>query len=505
MYPVFAENGPCYANPDFNSTRLNPWSFNNNVNMLYIDQPNQVGFSYDKIVEGSYNVIDGSIFPEKLPQNQTTISGKFASQNPGTTANTTVLVARALWHFAQVWFEDFPEFKSCERKISIWGNSYGGYYSTGTLAYFQSQNMKILNGTLDRKTNKVLPIDTLGITNGCVDLLYQGPSYATLPYNNTYDLELFNKTVSEAAMNNFTKPGGCSDEIHRCRALGAEGDPYDLGTNATVNSICFRTYLYCQYSVAAAFALTGVSPPSPLPSATLTSLQHQTQDFTAPIPNPNPPTYPIGFLNQKWVQDALGVPLNLTYFSNNAQNTLFAVGDSFRRSIANLDLLLTSGVNVALAYGDRDFSCNWVGAENLTLHATYPSASEFRASGYEDITTNASYTGGVVRQYENFSFARVYDAAHYVSYSQPETMHQIFNRAMFHRDVATGEKQVEKGKGYRSQGPASAWGFKNKVPEQAKPECSVWTAGVSCSEGQLEALEAGTAVVENYIVLQPEV
>jgi hypothetical protein len=35
------ENGPCFINPDSNSTTLNEWSWNNNVNMLYIDQPVQ--------------------------------------------------------------------------------------------------------------------------------------------------------------------------------------------------------------------------------------------------------------------------------------------------------------------------------------------------------------------------------------------------------------------------------------------------------------------------------
>lgn len=42
---ALSENGPCFVNKDSNSTYLNPWSWNNEVNMLYIDQPVQVGFS----------------------------------------------------------------------------------------------------------------------------------------------------------------------------------------------------------------------------------------------------------------------------------------------------------------------------------------------------------------------------------------------------------------------------------------------------------------------------
>ena len=34
MIGLLQENGPCVVNRDSNSTELNPWSWNNNVNML---------------------------------------------------------------------------------------------------------------------------------------------------------------------------------------------------------------------------------------------------------------------------------------------------------------------------------------------------------------------------------------------------------------------------------------------------------------------------------------
>ncbi|KAF2500254.1 alpha/beta-hydrolase [Lophium mytilinum] len=490
MYPVLdGESGPCYANKDGNSTTLNPWSFNAHVNMLYIDQPNQVGYSYDEIVDGSYHVLDGSITPEKLPLNQTTIPGKFPSQNPATTANTTMLAARALWHFTQVWFTEFPEFKTCEKAISFWGNSYGGYYTVGALAYFLEQNEKILNGTLDAKSNKILPLDTLGITDGCVDILYQGYSYATLPYNNTYGVELFNQTVSEAAAANFTGPGGCSDQLLQCRALAAEGDPYDLGTNSTINDICAEAILFCDEFVGggAMVALSGRS----------------TFDISTPLANPLPHAYAIAYLNQKWVQDALGAPLNHTANGNTAGDALIATGDPARRDISDLNFILNSGIKLSMVYGDLDFICNWIGAENLSLHTEYPSASKFRSSGYANITTNSTYNGGVVRQFEGVSFSRVFLGSHTVSFSQPETVYQIFNRAMFHKDISTGHHNVETGKGYKSTGPASAWGFKGVLPPPPPPECSIFYASTSCSEDQLAALANGTAVVEDNIVVQP--
>jgi cathepsin A (carboxypeptidase C) len=43
---LFGENGPCAVTADGNATTLNPFSWNTNANLLYIDQPAGTGFSY---------------------------------------------------------------------------------------------------------------------------------------------------------------------------------------------------------------------------------------------------------------------------------------------------------------------------------------------------------------------------------------------------------------------------------------------------------------------------
>jgi carboxypeptidase C (cathepsin A) len=59
-----SESGPCYVNPNGTDTVINPWSFNNHVNMLYVDQPSQTGFSYDVLTNGTLNVEDQLIIPD---------------------------------------------------------------------------------------------------------------------------------------------------------------------------------------------------------------------------------------------------------------------------------------------------------------------------------------------------------------------------------------------------------------------------------------------------------
>lgn len=106
-----SESGPCLVNADANSTSINPFSFNNHVNMLYIDQPVQSGFSYDSLINGtvdySTRVVTPADFSDGIPvQNGTVFPGMFASQSPATTVNNTLTGAKALWHFAETWLNE---------------------------------------------------------------------------------------------------------------------------------------------------------------------------------------------------------------------------------------------------------------------------------------------------------------------------------------------------------------------------------------------------------------
>ncbi|KIW66658.1 hypothetical protein PV04_05969 [Phialophora macrospora] len=134
IYTALAsESGPCYVNTAGNDTTLNPWAFNNYVNMLFIDQPVQTGFSFDKLVNGTFNLTDEIIRP--LAFNASTAAaqidpltswGTFPSQDPAHTTNTSVSSARAVWHFAEHWLASFPPYATSSSKISFWANSYGG-------------------------------------------------------------------------------------------------------------------------------------------------------------------------------------------------------------------------------------------------------------------------------------------------------------------------------------------------------------------------------------------
>ena len=67
-------------------------------------------------------------------------------------------------------------------------------------------------------------------------------------------------------------------------------------------------------------------------------------------------------------------------------------GDFVRgHSLASLGSLLDKGVKVALVYGDRDYQCNWLGGEAISLAIKSNAASSFTKAGYANIETNSSF------------------------------------------------------------------------------------------------------------------
>jgi Serine carboxypeptidase len=138
---------------------------------------------------------------------------------------------------------------------------YGGYYGPTYIAYFQEQ-LKLSSAARGKSPISDLTFDTLGITNGCIDMMFQAPSYPQMAVNNTYALEAIPPSVAEEAATNHTKSGGCRDLIQQCRALGEQGDPQQLGSNATVNEACAGATQFCATFVLGAYdALSNVRFP----------------------------------------------------------------------------------------------------------------------------------------------------------------------------------------------------------------------------------------------------
>ena len=211
--------------------------------MLYIDQPVQVGFSYDTPTNFTWDLVSGNRtitdFSSGIPeQNNTYLIGTAASQNETRSPNSTIHAAHALWHFAQVWFEEFTPYKPNNEKISIWTESYGGKYGPAFTKFFTSQNEKIANGTISGPGTHYLHLDTLGLINACIDSLDSGRAYPDMAFNNTYGIQAINESIYEQAVHEWEREGGRKDKIIACQKVAQQLDPDDRGNVEEVNKVC---------------------------------------------------------------------------------------------------------------------------------------------------------------------------------------------------------------------------------------------------------------------------
>ena len=286
----------------------------------------------------------------------------------------------------------------------------------------------------------------------------------------------------------LNKPGGCLDMIADCRQISVVFDPDNTGGNETVNSVCADAENYCYEFVRGPY---------------LEVSGRNYYDMATFDPDPFPDPFYVGFLNQPHVQAALGVPLNWTQSSGPVSSAFRSVGDYVRPGwLEDMAYLLDRGIKVTLAYGDRDYACNWIGGEAVSLALNYSGSEEFRSAGYAPIHTNDTYEGGMVRQYGNLSFSRVFEAGHEIPSYQPETAYRIFMRALFNRDISTGvEATYTDGTAYKSSGLADTWSIKNEDPADPTHFCYVLDPTTLCSEDQIASIENGTALIRNYILV----
>ncbi|PVH99788.1 alpha/beta-hydrolase, partial [Periconia macrospinosa] len=485
------ENGPCSILPDSQTTQLNPWSWNNRVNMLYIDQPVQTGFSYDTLVNGTLDEIKSPFIytpnnfsTSGIPAtNLTFLTGTFASMDPGAAPNTTIAASKIMYNVMQAWMQEFPEYSNNDNKFSIWGESYDGHYAPVFADYFESRADKLESGEIKNTAEIPLHVDTLGFINPCIDTDTQVASYPHFAFNNTYNIQAITEPQYSFALSSTP---ACKTLSDACVALSSSKDPNGLGNDPDVNKACSEAYAFC-------FATMHDNYTSTRSLFDITSTPRYPKSF--------PPVWAAGYLNNATIQQALGVPLNFTGGSALIMQSFTQTGDFIRggHQRHTLATLLDKGIKIALVFGDRDYQCNWLGGEALSLAIESKSQSRFAQAGYAPIHTNASYVGGFVRQHGNLSFVRVFDAGHEVPYYQPETSLEIFNRVMFGKDVATGMVDVC-GK-YSTEGAQTAWTESEVHNDERKVGCYVWDIMETCTAEEVELLKSGEAVTRDFVLV----
>lgn len=77
----------------------------------------------------------------------------------------------------------------------------------------------------------------------------------------------------------------------------------------------------------------------------------------------------------------------------------------------------------------------------MSLAVNYTHSAQFRAAGYTPFMVDG-VEYGEVRQYGNFSFARIYESGHEVPYYQPKASLEFFRRVLTNKAISDGVSDV---------------------------------------------------------------
>jgi carboxypeptidase C (cathepsin A) len=181
MIGLFQENGPCQFYNGASTPSLNPYSFNNFANMLYVDQPAGTGFSY-----GTDSV------------------------------TSTVTAAPFVWALLQAFYTQFPQYES--REFGIFTESYGGHYGPEFAYYIEQQNAKIAAGSI---TGHNIDLIALGINDGWFDPTIQYKAYIDYALTNQYN-QIIQQSDADSYMNSYTND--CLPALQACESSGSNSD-----------------------------------------------------------------------------------------------------------------------------------------------------------------------------------------------------------------------------------------------------------------------------------------
>jgi len=197
---LLTENGPCTVSADGLTTISNPYSWTNNANVMWVDQPAHVGFSYGA------PIVD-------LDHNES-------------------MIAEDMYNFLQEFYKAHPEYYAND--LYIFGESYGGHYAPSIAS-------RIFNGNNNNDGLKI-NLKGLGVGNGLTDPLIQYAYYPQMAMNNTYGI----KTVTEEQYSRMVK------HVPTCQVL--------IGACQTNTTLCMPADDYCNLMLTTPYYSSGLNP-----------------------------------------------------------------------------------------------------------------------------------------------------------------------------------------------------------------------------------------------------
>ncbi|KII89383.1 hypothetical protein PLICRDRAFT_41030 [Plicaturopsis crispa FD-325 SS-3] len=362
---MLMELGPCTID-GANQTKFNPYGWNDRANVLFLEQPVGVGYSY---------------------------------ADYGETVTTTEEAAKDVAAFMAIFFESIEGLSG--RAFSIAGESYGGRYVPLFAAEIYDQNQRLEAAGMNR-----INLSSVMIGNGIVDPSYMSSAYHEIQCTNTSGSPPVQSIAACVRM---------KQALPRCEKAWRDNciDSFD-----EMNCRAARTF--CSTELMGPFESTGRSMYD-----IRTECIGQVQDTLC-----YPITINItAYLDSPSTRALLGIPESFPPYkpvSWRVNSAFDLSGDELRPSHLHLAALLDRGVRVLVYAGMYDMICNWVGNERMARALEWNGQAEFGRSELRKWIVDGEEEG-LVKQAGNLAFVAVKDAGHMVPYDRPRQSLALVN------------------------------------------------------------------------------
>ncbi|KAL1892602.1 hypothetical protein Sste5346_006887 [Sporothrix stenoceras] len=369
MLGMLEELGPCLINEYGNGTVYNPYGWNQEANLLFVDQPAGVGFSY--LDEG-----------EPVPDN-------------------SFDAAKDLHLFLQLFVSKvFPKLE--HRDFHITGESYGGHYEPILGAHIVSTN------ALQPQRTQI-NLKSVLVGNG-----YFSPLDTAFGYWET--LCTTNPGVAEPVFN-ATRCDIMAENLPRCLELARVCYNYpDPAICGAASEVCWNGVIvhYDGESYKGGRNRFDITAPC--------TVDEFCYPQAAAIQT---------YLNQKNVKEALGVPPSIDRYNVSSDAVAMAFELSADRGISTepqVLYLLKSGIDFLVYQGNLDLACNTAGNLKWANNMPWKGQPEFNGKSLEPWYYEGKEAGKFKEVYiktgdtsarTRFSFLTVDGSGHMVPQDQP--------------------------------------------------------------------------------------
>ncbi|KAJ7134876.1 peptidase S10 serine carboxypeptidase [Mycena epipterygia] len=361
------ELGPCSIKKTENGTVVinrNPYSWNENANIIFLDQPANVGYSY--------------------------------SSNKTVPINHTPLAAQDVYAFLQLFVKRFEEYGTLPFHLAA--ESYGGHYAPHIASTVYHKNKDVVQAPSSdlRKIN----LQSVMIGNGLTDPLIQMPSVPEYACDGPF--AVFD-TNSRQCRSLRSRASICERMVKACYA-----------TNTQV--ACAPANLYC-------WGLWGVAQEAKR-NVYDVRMPCDTQ-IDGPLCYPELP-WIDEFMNRPEVKRELGADPRAPDFvtCNNPTNFAFLLqGEGVKDSKSLLTELVDNGIRLLIYAGNADMMCNYMGESRWIAELPSQHKDAFEKAPFLPWTVSDRQAGVVRSAGEgagNVTYLTVFEAGHMVPHDQPE-------------------------------------------------------------------------------------